>query len=194
MTNDFGKFFRDKINSIRLEIARQGSTSDVSESHFALDGPSSSEFRLLSETKVHELIKSSTKTTCSLVPIPTKLFTECLDVLPPPITKLINLSLESGSFPLIWKRALLNHCYRRRVSTSFLRTIDLWVTSHMLQNFVETADAKKRQHYLSAMISSLFCNQLIVKNTAYKQHFSKSLTTSSLTWTINVSLCFFFST
>ena len=88
MTNDFGKFFRDKINSIRLEITRQGSTSDVSESHFALEGPSFSEFRLLSETEVHELIKSSTKTTCSLDPIPTKLFTECLDVLPPPITKL----------------------------------------------------------------------------------------------------------
>ena len=59
------------------------------------------EFRLLSETEVHELIKSSTKTTCSLDPILTKLFTECLDVLPPPITKLINLSLESGYFPLI---------------------------------------------------------------------------------------------
>ena len=66
MANDFGKFFRDKINSIRLEIASQGSTSDVSESHFALDGPSFSEFRLFSETEVHELIKSSTKTTCSL--------------------------------------------------------------------------------------------------------------------------------
>ena len=101
MANDFGKFFRDKINSIRLEIARQGSTEDVSESHFALDGLSSSEFRLLSETEVHELIKASTKTTCSVAPIPTKLFTECLDVLPPPITKLINISLQSGYFPLI---------------------------------------------------------------------------------------------
>jgi len=73
--NDFGKFFCDKINSIRLEIACQGSTSDVSKSHFALDGPSLSEFCLLSETVVHELIKSCTKTTCSLDPIPTKLFT-----------------------------------------------------------------------------------------------------------------------
>ena len=145
---DFGKFFRDKINSIRLEIARQGSTSDVSEFHFVLDGSSFSEFRLLSETEVHELIKLSTKTTCSLDPILTKLFTECLDVLPPPITKLINLSLESGYFPLIWKRALLNHCYRRRVSTSSLRTLDLWVTSHMPQNFVETAVAYQLQHYL----------------------------------------------
>ena len=73
MTNDFGKFFRDKINSIRLEIARQGSTSEVSESH--LMAPLLLNFVFFR--------------------------TECLDVLPPPITKLINLSLESGYFPLI---------------------------------------------------------------------------------------------
>ena len=39
LANDFGKFLCEKINSIRLEIARQGSTSDVSESHFALNDP-----------------------------------------------------------------------------------------------------------------------------------------------------------
>ena len=67
MANDFGKFFRDKINSIRLEIARQCCSSGVSDSHLALYGPSFSEFRLLSETEVLEIIKSSTKTTRLLV-------------------------------------------------------------------------------------------------------------------------------
>ena len=81
LANDFGKFFCEKINSIRLEIARQGSPSDVSESHFALNGPFISELCLLSEIEVHDLIKPSTKTTCSLDPIPIKLFTECLGVL-----------------------------------------------------------------------------------------------------------------
>ena len=57
LANDFGKFFRDKINSIRLEIARRCcasgvSDSGVSDSHLALYGPSFSEFRLLSETEV----------------------------------------------------------------------------------------------------------------------------------------------
>ena len=68
LANDFGKFFSEKINSIRLEIARQGSTSDVSESHFALNDPFFSEFCLLSEIEVHDLIKPSTKTTCSFDP------------------------------------------------------------------------------------------------------------------------------
>ena len=40
LANDFGKFFRDKINSIQLEIARQCCSSDVSDSHLALDDPS----------------------------------------------------------------------------------------------------------------------------------------------------------
>ena len=104
MAKDFDKFFRDKINSIRLEIARQCSTSDVNESHFALEGPSFSEFRLLSETEVHELIKSLTKTTCSLNSNPTRLFTECLDVFPPPITKL-NFRWNQAIF-LLSERAL----------------------------------------------------------------------------------------
>ena len=67
LANDFGKFFRDKINSIRLEIARQCCSSGVSDSLLALYGPSFSEFRLLSETEVLEIIKSSTKTTRLLV-------------------------------------------------------------------------------------------------------------------------------
>ena len=62
---------------------------------------------LLSQTEVLELIKSSTSTICSLDPIPTKIFTECLHVLLTAITKLINLLLESGCFPLLWKRALV---------------------------------------------------------------------------------------
>ena len=74
LANEFGKFFQDKINSIRLEIARQCCSSGIGD---------------------------------SLDPIPTKLFTKCLDVLLTPITKLINLSLESGCFPLLWKSALV---------------------------------------------------------------------------------------
>ena len=52
-------------------------------------------------------IKSSAKMTCSLDPIPTKLFIECLDMLLPAIVKLINLSQESGYFPINWKCLLV---------------------------------------------------------------------------------------
>ena len=58
-----------------------------------------SEFNLLSESEVFDLITASAKKSFPLDPIPTKLLNECVDVLLPPITKIINLSFNSGYFP-----------------------------------------------------------------------------------------------
>ena len=57
-----------------------------------------SEFNLLSESEVFDLITASSKKSCPLDPIPTKPLNECIDVLLPPITKIINLSLDSGYY------------------------------------------------------------------------------------------------
>ena len=54
---------------------------------------------------VEELIAESSKKSCSMEPMPTPLVLECLDVLLPSITRMINLSLEEGIFPEPWKLA-----------------------------------------------------------------------------------------
>ncbi|CAB3987163.1 Hypothetical predicted protein, partial [Paramuricea clavata] len=59
----------------------------------------------MSDDDTERLITSSNKKSTSFDPIPTKLVIECLDVLLPVITKIINLSLESGIFPCVWKEA-----------------------------------------------------------------------------------------
>ena len=128
-----------------LEITRQCYSSGVSDSHLALYGPSFSEFRLLSETEVLELIKSSTKTTCSLDPIPTKLFTECLDVLLTPITKLINLSLELGCFPLLWKRALVKPLLKKDGLDPIFKNFRPVSNLAYASKLVETVVAKQLQ-------------------------------------------------
>ena len=176
LANDFSKFFSDKINSIRLGIACQCCSSGVSDSHLELYGPSFSEFRLLSETEVLELIKSCTKTICSLDPIPTKLFTECLDVLLTAITKLINLSLESGCFPLLWKRALVKPLLKKDGLDPIFKNYRPVSNLAYASKLVKTVFAKQLQHYL-------FSNDLfrISQSAVRKQHFSKSLMISSLT-------------
>ena len=45
-----------------------------------------------------KLILSPQEKSCDLEPLPTKLLKCCLDILLTPITKIVNLSLESGSF------------------------------------------------------------------------------------------------
>ena len=66
-----------------------------------------SEFNLLSESEVFDQITASSNKSFPLDPIRTKLLNECVDVLLPPITKIINLSLDSGYFPRTWKCALV---------------------------------------------------------------------------------------
>ena len=49
-------------------------------------------------------MKSASKS-CDLDPIPTNILKALLDILIKPITAIINLSLESGTFPLSFKEA-----------------------------------------------------------------------------------------
>ena len=67
-----------------------------------------SEFRTLSEEAVRNIIVSANKKACALDPLPSSLLPVCLDVLLPVITKMVNLSLESGHFAEDWKNALVN--------------------------------------------------------------------------------------
>lgn len=60
--------------------------------------PPLSKFSPLTEEKVRKLINSSTNKSCNLDPMPTSLVIDCIDVLLPIITKMINLSLECGLF------------------------------------------------------------------------------------------------
>ena len=64
-------------------------------------------FSSLSQEEVHDLVRASSKKSCGLDPIPTKLLLDCLDVLLPTITKMINYSLEYGDFSSAWKIALV---------------------------------------------------------------------------------------
>ena len=95
MANDFGKFFAQICFPVNINT-----TSSVTASCF-------SEFDLLSKSEVFDLITASSKKSFPLDPIPTKLLTEYVDVVLPPITKIINLSLGSSDFPRTWKCALV---------------------------------------------------------------------------------------
>ena len=66
----------------------------------------SDNFAARNEEGVLELVKGSTKKSCNLDPMPTPLVIDCIDILLPIITKIINLSLESGMFPDAWKTLL----------------------------------------------------------------------------------------
>ena len=164
LANDFGKFFAQKIADIRSVNTNQiclhiNATSTLTASCF-------SEFNLLSESEVFDLITASSKKSCPLDPIPTKLLNECVDVLLPPITKIINLSLDSGYFPRTWKCALVRPLLKKDGLPPVFKNFRPVSNLAFISKLVETVVAKQLQHYLN-------CNNLFpVFQSAYRQNHS----------------------
>ena len=82
-----------KIKRIRTELATCSNPQSASMCSARFDS-----FSALSDD-VMRLIAKSSKKSCSLDPMPMPLVTEWLDVLLPVLTRMLNLSLESGCFP-----------------------------------------------------------------------------------------------
>jgi len=133
-----------------------------------------SEFNLLSEYEVFDLITASSKKSCALDPIPTKLFTEYVDVLLPPITKIISLSLDSGYFPRTWKCAPVRPLLKKDGSPPIFKNFtevrpvskSLRPVSNLafISKLVEAAVIKQVQYYLN-------CNNLFpMLQSAYRQN------------------------
>ena len=104
LANQLGTFFIQKIETIgsNLDNMAQGLPT-LPNDHALVSPPPLCKFSPLKEEKICKLINSSTKKSCTLDPMPTSLVMDCIDVLLPITTKMINLSLESGLFADDWK-------------------------------------------------------------------------------------------
>ena len=130
-------------------------------------------------------MRRSSKKSCSLDPIPSKLLDQC-DVLLPVITRLINMSLMSGVFPDVWKKALITPLLKkpeldidfqnfRPVSNlSFIsklaeKAVFYQVQDHLLKNNVypENQSAYRRNYSTETLLLKVKNDLLLNMN---KQH------------------------
>ncbi|GFR87065.1 reverse transcriptase [Elysia marginata] len=98
-------FFVDKIDTIRSNLCLENGIQFPPCEEF--HGQFLSEFKLVNESQVKEIILSSPKKSCPLDPLPSALFFQCLDVLLPHITTIINDSLLFGCVPNELKESLI---------------------------------------------------------------------------------------
>ena len=125
-------------NQICLPI---NATSTVTASCF-------SEFNMLSESEAFDLITALSEKSCPLDPIPTNLLNECVHVLLPPITEIINLALDSGYFPLTRKCALVRPLLKKDGLPPVFNNFRPVSNLAFISKLVETVFAKQLQHYL----------------------------------------------
>ncbi len=112
LANTFNEYFITKISTIRTLLATL-ETSTIDMSCPPLDtllSPSTSKLEHFDPTTTEEIISiisKSSKASCSLDPIPTKLLCDLLPVLAPIIMNLVNAALSSGTFPSQLKSAIV---------------------------------------------------------------------------------------
>ena len=75
--------------------------------HTVFDGSPQTTFRPVSESIVHEVLNKTAIKTCELDSLPSSLLAELTDDLLPSFTSVINDSLLTGSFPSVFKSAVV---------------------------------------------------------------------------------------
>ena len=123
-------------------------------------------FRVLNESEVQKLIEATPKKSCTLDPMPTPLVVGCIDILLPVITKVINLSLQTGSFADQWKCALVHPLLKKLgldlVFQSFRPVSNLQYISKLA---VKAVFSQTHEH----MVVNEICPDL---QSSYRQHHS----------------------
>ena len=99
----FAKYFCDKIRTIRANCLNQ--VDDVPSVQKPKIRNTFFNLEPASEDEVRKIIMKSASKSCDLDSIPVNILKALLDILIKPITTIINLSLESGTFPLSFKEA-----------------------------------------------------------------------------------------
>ena len=105
LCNNFAEYFMTKVVNI-IKALSGHPVYNPPDGHI----PPLEQFVEVSEDYVMRMIKSMPTKSCELDTIPTNVLKQCLDILVPPITKLVNLSLTSGSFPYDWKVTKVHPC------------------------------------------------------------------------------------
>lgn len=110
LANEMGEYFVQKVTTIRDKLDNYcppNSPSHAPKTSDCYNGTVLSQFDCLSEKNIWDMIVTSNKKCCPLDPIPASILSTYVDILLPAITKMVNLSLQSGKFPENWKNALV---------------------------------------------------------------------------------------
>lgn len=116
-------------------------------------------FTPTTEKEIEKLIKTASSATCDLDPIPTKLLkTECLEILCPVITNIVNLSMSTGTFPTKFKHALVRPLLKKshldaEIMKNYRPVSNLTCVSKLIEKIVA---ARLQEHMKENELNEIF--------------------------------------
>ena len=107
LANDMGSFFIKKISDLRVSLDATENLCSTVNRHSSHCSSSFTAFRRVDMDSLRKLVLRAPTKSCLLDPVPTNILKDCLDELLPILSTMLNLSLESGFFPDIWKESVV---------------------------------------------------------------------------------------
>jgi hypothetical protein len=106
LANDLAEYFMDKVRKIRQSL-EEIQTGEEPAQETSISPTSLHHLELTTDDEVRNIIMSSSSTTCASDPIPTSLLKDCIELLLPTITQIINSSLTEAEVPDSFKLAII---------------------------------------------------------------------------------------
>ena len=106
LANDMESFFDNKITDIRASLDNSDNLYSIANRQISCSS-SITDFRGVDINYVKKLVLSAPTKSCLLDPVPTGVLKDCFDELLPILSTMVNISLQSGSFPDVWKESLV---------------------------------------------------------------------------------------
>ena len=120
-----------------------------------------------SEDEIKKLILNSSSKSCDLDPIPTSVLKNCLDILIIPITDIINISMETSTFPQNFKEAHVRPLLKKTsLPKNELKNYRPVSNLSFISKILEKIVANRLQAHIK---NNHLCNPL---QSAYRKHHS----------------------
>ena len=142
LPNNFNSFF--KVTNIRLNFTSNNELpEELSDKYF-------SRFHILDNEIVSTLIKAAASKSCILDSVPTVFLKLCSDIpeLVIFIKTLVNKSLQSGIFPVQFKKAIVTPNLKKNSNPNFFKNFRPISNLCFLSKLVEKAAAEQLMHYI----------------------------------------------
>jgi len=165
LASTFSEYFVSKIEKIRTDIDQKCNPTQQITTDLSCE--TMIDFARTTDEEVEKIIKEAKKSTCELDPIPTSLLKECVNAVLSNTTKIMNLSLSSGSVPSCLKHAIIRPLLKK---------------SHLDHDTLKNYRPVSNLPFLSKVLEKIVARRLLkhmddhnhheIMQSAYKQYHS----------------------
>ena len=158
LCDHFSRYFVDKIETIRSKFPDKVQNIPLVQKPEIKS--KMNVFERASEDEIKKLILSSSSKSCDLDPIPTSVLKNCLDIIITPITDIINISMETSTFPQNFKEAHVRPLQKKT-----------YLPKNELKNYRPVSNFS----FISKILEKIVANRLqpYIKITIYLIHYNR---------------------